>query len=54
MLSGVSVARIRSKTSVVCDAGPIIHIDELWLKSSVLGDNNEIDITVLGGYSQRS
>jgi len=23
------MARIRSKTSVVCDAGPIIHLDEL-------------------------
>jgi len=28
-LSGVSMGRIRSKTSVVCDAGPIIHLDEL-------------------------
>ena len=23
------MGRIRSKTSVVCDAGPIIHLDEL-------------------------
>jgi hypothetical protein len=29
MLSGVSMVGNRSKTSVVCDAGPIIHLDEL-------------------------
>ena len=29
MLSGVSMVRIRSKTRVVCDAGPIIHLDEI-------------------------
>jgi predicted nucleic acid-binding protein len=28
-LTGVSMGRIRSKISVVCDAGPIIHLDEL-------------------------
>ena len=29
MLNGVFMAKIRSKTVVVCDAGPLIHLDEV-------------------------
>jgi predicted nucleic acid-binding protein len=29
MLNGALVVKNRSSTSVVCDAGPIIHLDEL-------------------------
>ena len=45
MLNGVFMAKIRSKTVVVCDAGPLIHLDEvgclrdvstLYIKDSLL------------------
>ena len=29
MLNGAFMAKIRSKTVVVCDAGPLIHLDEV-------------------------